>query len=79
MLILFVGSCWSLLEIVQFRFMVLSRFWLVILISSILFVLFSGVFSALIVLVGFSVSIALQEKNRKIVNIKRVFIVINLF
>jgi hypothetical protein len=41
MLILFVGSCRALLEIVQFRYMVLSRFWLVIFISSILFVLFS--------------------------------------
>ena len=41
MLILFVRSCWALQEIVQFRYMVLSRFWLVIFISSILFVLFA--------------------------------------
>jgi spore maturation protein SpmA/spore maturation protein SpmB len=41
MLILFVVSGIWLAENVQFRFMVLSRFWLVIFISSILFVMFS--------------------------------------
>ena len=41
MLILFVERCWVLQEIVQFRSMVLSRFWLVIFISSIFFVLFA--------------------------------------
>ncbi|MFM8596963.1 MAG: hypothetical protein ACKOBN_07725, partial [Flavobacteriales bacterium] len=41
MLILFVVSCFLLPENVQFRFMVLSRFWLVIFISSILFVMFA--------------------------------------
>ena len=41
MLILFVVSSIWFAENVQFRFMVLSRFWLVIFISSILFVMFA--------------------------------------